>query len=369
MMYHFCFWRNGNVALDSDVLNSAWRFGWVGVEIFFTISGFVIAFSAENATPRQFALSRAIRLAPTIWICATISLLATIFLSTEPHPNLLNEYVFTILLRPVGNHIDIVYWTLTVEIAFYLFVFMLIRLKDFNFMLIALLCVGLVSSIFDILLLAIQSFHHGTPHYGSKLILELSNKHTSRLLLLHHGVFFALGSLIWCRLTAYRPKGYLLIACALIAGSTAEVFYTTRAHAAQYPLEQFSTLTAPVAWLAGLSLIFLGSLRGINSALQAPAIRKALRAIGLLTFPLYLLHNNLGIFMRERFLAYFQSNAIATSLAAILCLFISYLVSAKLDPPLAGAIESLIRKVARSFSVSRGTSRIWNCIFYREFRS
>jgi peptidoglycan/LPS O-acetylase OafA/YrhL len=322
MMYHLCYWRNGNIAADTDVLNSAWRFGWVGVEIFFTISGFVIAFSAENATPRQFALSRVIRLAPIIWICATISLLATIFISSRPHPNLLSNYVFTIFLRPVGNHIDIVYWTLTVEIAFYLFVFLLIRLKDFNFLLNALLCVGLVSSIFDILLLTIQ-FGHGPPHYASTLLLELSYKHTSKLLLLRHGVFFALGSLIWCRLTAYRPKRYLLIACALIAGSTAEVFYTAREHAAQFPLEHFSTLTAPVAWLAGLSLIFLGSLRGINSTLQAGAIPKTLRVIGLLTFPLYLLHNNIGIFMRERFLASFQSNAIATLLAAILCLFIS----------------------------------------------
>ncbi|TIT70941.1 MAG: acyltransferase, partial [Mesorhizobium sp.] len=47
--------------------------GWVGVQVFFVISGFVIAFSAENSTPLKFFEARVRRLAPAVWVCAPVS--------------------------------------------------------------------------------------------------------------------------------------------------------------------------------------------------------------------------------------------------------------------------------------------------------
>jgi peptidoglycan/LPS O-acetylase OafA/YrhL len=41
-------------------------FGWVGVEIFFVISGFVIANSARNVSAREFLFGRALRLYPDL---------------------------------------------------------------------------------------------------------------------------------------------------------------------------------------------------------------------------------------------------------------------------------------------------------------
>lgn len=48
-------------------------FGWVGVQTFFVISGFVIAFSGERATLFSFFVSRVVRLGPGVWICAPIT--------------------------------------------------------------------------------------------------------------------------------------------------------------------------------------------------------------------------------------------------------------------------------------------------------
>src|ERR1700744_5896212 len=61
-------------------------FGWVGVEIFFVISGFVIANSASNASAKEFLLGRALRLYPAVWVCSTLT--------------------FTVLLIFAGGHMS-----------------------------------------------------------------------------------------------------------------------------------------------------------------------------------------------------------------------------------------------------------------------
>jgi peptidoglycan/LPS O-acetylase OafA/YrhL len=55
------------------------QYGFLGVPIFFTISGFVIAYSAEGRTPVGFAIARFSRIYPTFLFCMTLTF-ATILL-------------------------------------------------------------------------------------------------------------------------------------------------------------------------------------------------------------------------------------------------------------------------------------------------
>jgi hypothetical protein len=48
-------------------------FGWVGVETFFVISGFVIANSAIKSSVIEFLFGRALRLYPAVWVCSTLT--------------------------------------------------------------------------------------------------------------------------------------------------------------------------------------------------------------------------------------------------------------------------------------------------------
>src|SRR6202035_4696902 len=97
-------------------------FGWVGVEIFFVISGFVIANSASKSSPVEFLIGRALRLYPAVWICATATLIVLVF-AHGSSSEFVRPYIRAMLIYPRGPWIDGIYWTLATEIVFYALVF------------------------------------------------------------------------------------------------------------------------------------------------------------------------------------------------------------------------------------------------------
>ncbi|MEU1399493.1 acyltransferase [Micromonospora zamorensis] len=108
------------------------QFGWLGVYLFFLISGFVICMSAEGRGLGQFAAARIIRLYPAYWfgVLATTAVLALWPVIREPkRPGdvLTNLTMFNDLMG-VGA-VDSVYWTLAHELRFYLLfgLFVLVR--------------------------------------------------------------------------------------------------------------------------------------------------------------------------------------------------------------------------------------------------
>ncbi|WP_406443021.1 acyltransferase [Streptomyces sp. NBC_01613] len=110
----------------SDIMPTVFHFaayGWIGVEIFFVISGFVICMSCWGRTPRQFFVSRVIRLYPAYWfaIAFTTAVLVAVpgvWDRLKLRDILLN---FTMLQSGSGvSSVDGVYWTLWSELRFYL---------------------------------------------------------------------------------------------------------------------------------------------------------------------------------------------------------------------------------------------------------
>lgn len=104
--------------------------GELGVDLFFMVSGFVIAMSLETSrTAGEFALKRLARLLPAMLLC---SLITFVVLNVLPYPTwtvapidllpgwtFISEHAWSSWLgQPVGV-IDGVYWTLFVEVRFY----------------------------------------------------------------------------------------------------------------------------------------------------------------------------------------------------------------------------------------------------------
>lgn len=109
------------------------RYGYFGVQLFFMISGFVILHTARNVgSPRDFVVARTARLYPTYWACLTVTAVAG-WLSAEavlrrtPVETVANFSMMQRFLRL--EDVDAAYWSLSVELLFYGVVWMLFVLR------------------------------------------------------------------------------------------------------------------------------------------------------------------------------------------------------------------------------------------------
>lgn len=333
MVFHLAFWRNGvgPIRTGFDVTPYSW-FGWVGVQIFFVLSGYVIAFSAKNTNSINFLRSRFLRLAPCIWISATLTLIFLLLGGAE-RSDLVIRYVKTLFLYPMGGQLDIVYWTLTIEVVFYALVYLILRLFEFKALIVVMACVGVLSSAFIFLL---------TTH-SLQLIQDFSLRHVSRLLLLHHGVFFAAGVFIWALQNNYR-NWYLkwILALCLVAGSV-EIIHETMVFEGEKGVSGAVASYVPlVTWLLAVVLITLVARFNhiINRVLGNNVA--TIRFLGLLTFPLYLIHNNNGNLIQKWLFSNGVSiwAALVFSIAASIA--ISIMVVAFIEPPLRRRLAGLL---------------------------
>ena len=271
---------DSGIALRAEPL----RWGWVGVEIFFVLSGFVIAYSASNRSVATFARNRFLRLYPGAWICATLTLL----LARWGTANALGDYGRSLILSPVGQWIDYVYWTLPIEIAFYVAVAAMLAMGAP----LRRLGAGLVMWSAGYWLLRTADFATGGSYRELFRALDSS---LGNLTLLPYGGFFGLGVLLWSmRFEGVSRAKLALSAIAMAVGLVAIVTQARFYYSEHMIGSAWRIAEAPLMWLTALGLMIAGI--AFNDALWRWIGRwsKAIRTIGLATYPLYLLHQFIG---------------------------------------------------------------------------
>jgi peptidoglycan/LPS O-acetylase OafA/YrhL len=327
------YWHKGVAPRLADY---AWV-GFVGVQIFFVLSGFVIAYSAQRVTPINFIRSRFMRLYPAAWVCTACTLLVS-FLGHHPFDHQIKSSVDSFLLSPIGPWVDGVYWTLGVELSFYFIIFLLLVTRNFHRIDIVMSTVGMISTL--CVLYAAGNLHHWfhIPHLGGRYANQVFNIRILSLLLLPFGCFFALGTLIWRCLFDRVTLSRLIMILICFAGGLIE----TRVHAGwvadDFPSRHW--IAAPAIFTVAVLLI-VASVRWNVAFHQKVGAKGArvIRRIGLLTYPLYLLHQRAGDVLIEHLRAHLPYVYCAV-LAGMFSLSAAFAINVYAEEPL----QRLLRK-------------------------
>lgn len=241
------------------------RVGWVGVEIFFVLSGLVIAQSADGNSAYRFLRSRMGRLLPAVWVCSTVLLAVVIIFDIEPSSTALPNYFRSMIIHRNGPWISGVYWTLVVEIVFYAAIFLLLAINAFRHVEKFAMLLGSLSAVYLI----------GVSFLGWHLI--------SKHFLAQHGCFFALGILIWL----CSAKGITFVRAVFCFSFLSAGVLEICMIANGAPLDGYAIWAAPIIWLVSVGAMYFSVVVGETG-------NKLTAQMGLMTYPLYLLHELIG---------------------------------------------------------------------------
>ncbi len=132
LLYHFTYRWKSEIP-GRNYYGDLFRYGFLGVQLFFVISGFVISYTLENtASLASFFKNRLIRLFPPLLLCTLITFVAAAFLDDKalfvfarqpanllPSLTLITPRIWFLLTHKDFMWVNGSYWSLWVEVQFY----------------------------------------------------------------------------------------------------------------------------------------------------------------------------------------------------------------------------------------------------------
>lgn len=307
------------------------KYGHLGVQLFFMISGFVILMSLEkSASFTRFMFQRWLRLFPAMAVCSLLVFITAKYFPERPAGQPIPRDLLPGLTfiepdywrRWLGGNQGMLegsFWSLFVEIKFYLIFGLMYEVFGSRGAMIGLTLLFVVSCVID--------SRWGQSFRGLQL------GHNLQWMGARFYGWFAAGA--WSY--KYFTDGSKLDALAALTLGVATVWFTV----AGKPL-QLAALVLVIAFLAAVSIRYAQTFFG----------SRALVFLGLVSYPLYLLHENLMVSMTVKLarIAPDLTPALVPILPIVLVITLAWLVARYAEPQLRRLLRVSIENVLRGIS-------------------
>ena len=304
------------------------KIGTTGVDLFFIISGFVIFMSLNNiSSSRDFIINRISRLYPTYWASVTFTFLILLvcskftgFLIQFPI-YLKNMTMFQYYLK--APNLDEVYWTMIVEMLFYLGVLIIFQLKLLRYFKL----IGLILTLIAFMM----------KYYFSKqgIVVIL----VGLIPLIEYVPLFFAGTIFY-KIYSKNGNSYINYGLILICFICQNLLFKNSGRA-RYYITQFDYLLILLIYYS----LFIAFINNYLSFL----VSKVTIFLGKISFALYLTHN---IVSTAILLPFFLSNfKINFWLACLITLTLNLLVAAfityKIEIPYSKLLKEKLRSLVK----------------------
>jgi peptidoglycan/LPS O-acetylase OafA/YrhL len=293
------------------------RHGYLGVHLFFIISGFVIFMSAQGSSLRGFAASRVARLYPALWVAAPLTAII-VWALNSPHFSV-QALQLAVNMTMLAHwfkveFVDGAYWSLAVEVQFYLLIAVAVALKWMDraeWWVAAWLAIAAVNALRPMYPLEFWLAAKWAPLFCAGIcfyLLSTRGRSPLRLVLIAVSYLLALVYEVGPNLRSSQAAPDLV--SAWVGGAAITAFY------------------ALFFWIAG------GQRQFKPSSLSVWA--------GLMTYPVYLLHQNIGYVLLETLAPSGLPFGLRLLFAATTVAVLAWIIVSFVEKPLAPRLRRLL---------------------------
>ena len=289
------------------------KYGYLGVELFFMISGFVILMTASGVGLRSFVVSRVVRLYPAFWACCSITFAMIRLLPVAPYQVSWSQYLANMTMLSGFFDVPSVdndYWSLFVELKFYALVAVILLLRRISQV-----------QLWLWLWLAI-SWANQLVHSGKVLMVFMTD----------YSGFFIAGAafyLIWSSGASLARWLLVLLSWGLGTWQALQTVSGVEHHYGS-AISRGAVVAIIAVYFAAMLLIALRRSGWMG--------RRRWLLAGVLTYPLYLLHQNIGFMLIKLEYPAWNPHLVLWSLTAGMCVA-AYLVHVLVERRLAGPMK------------------------------
>lgn len=316
-------------------ISAVTRYGYLGVDLFFMISGFVILWSSIHRDGLSFAIGRISRLYPSFWVSLALTILCIyLFADATPRVEVPQLDARTILANMTmvpavfdAPLIEGVYWTLEIEIRFYALIFLLLLFRQMPH---------------------VEMYLHGWLALSIVALFVPMPWVIDYLCIKPYGAFFVAGALFYLvysrGVTASRIVGLAIsaVACAYISIGQRGGFITA---------DTLSAIVVPC-----LIVIFFATFAMLAVRKDRLPVPGFAYALGALTYPLYLTHAMMGYITYEM-LRPRLGLGLTLFVITVLALVMAWIITATVDIPARKPLANLLYRCARTVGLFKASPR------------